>query len=593
MSMEPLAAEAVLVAEFGRTMTRAFLVDRVDGAYRFLARGEAISTQEPPHGDLTVGLQAAVQQIEYIAGRKLLKRDRLMLPQVANGDGIDAFLAVANVGDPWRLAILDAGASQGEVAAIAEVTRRMETLVYTITPPGRGSRPSDWLTQHATALATWRPDTVVLLTGPTPNPETVGRMIGLIKGLAGPAVATLSALDQARAQVPVLAVTTEAVYNQLVDQLATRTNLRHIVEPTPAALAERLANELTRMIDDQAADRIYGYETISSWSAAPVVNRQKAASLVTQYLARSGQRRVGLVDLEEAVGIYIAAPDRLSGAVVADVDLAMGLPNLLSQTSASALCRWLPFELAEAELAHWAINRALRPLTVPITVRDQLIEQAFAREAVHLALGRLAAGAGAGVELLIGSQWLGRWNGPAAAAPVLLDGVLPAPESGAVTLALDLTGVLPAMGALAQIQAAAAAAVLEHDALLPLGTCLVVQGGHDGQRVVSGVIQRAGGDARQFEVKAGGILVLPLGLNESASIRLTLEGRATLGAFRAGQTVQFEAPTHVRGGAVGLIIDARGRPLLLPDDARRRQERVREWLTAFALLPGAGGAAGV
>ena len=592
MSVEPLAAEAVLVAEFGRTMTRAFLVDRVDGAYRFLARGEAISTQEPPHDDLTVGLQAAVQQIEYVAGRKLLKRDRLMLPQAANGDGVDAFLAVANCGDPWRLAILDAGAGQGEVAAIAEVTRRMETLVYTITPPGRGMRPHDWLAQHSTALATWRPDTLVLLTGPAPNPETVGRMIALIKGLAGPAAATLSALDQARAQVPVLAVTTDAVYNQLVDQLATRTNLRHIAEPTPAALADRLANELTRLIDDQAADRIHGYETVSSWSAAPVMRRQKAAGLVTQYLARSGQRRVGLVDLDEAVGVYVAAPDRLSGAVVADVDLAMGLPNLLSQTSANALRRWLPFELAEAELAHWAINRALRPLTVPVTLRDQLIEQAFAREAIHLAMGRLPAGTGAGVELLIGSQWLGRWRGPAAAAPVLLDGVLPAPESGAVTLALDLTGVLPAMGALAQVQAAAAAAVVEHDALLPLGTCLVVQGGHDGQRAVSGVIQRAGGDTNQFEVKAGSIVALPLGLNEPASIRLTLDGRATLGGFRAGQTVQFEAPTHVRGGAVGLIIDARGRPLLLPDDARRRQERLREWLAAFGLLPAAGDATG-
>jgi len=34
---------------------------------------------------------------------------------------------------------------------------------------------------------------------------------------------------------------------------------------------------------------------------------------------------------------------------------------------------------------------------------------------------------------------------------------------------------------------------------------------------------------------------------------------------------------RVAGGAVGLIIDARGRPLRLPDDPAQRQERIQMW----------------
>ena len=34
----------------------------------------------------------------------------------------------------------------------------------------------------------------------------------------------------------------------------------------------------------------------------------------------------------------------------------------------------------------------------------------------------------------------------------------------------------------------------------------------------------------------------------------------------------------VIGGALGVIIDARGRPLQLPADAGRRQELLRKWL---------------
>jgi hypothetical protein len=53
--------------------------------------------------------------------------------------------------------------------------------------------------------------------------------------------------------------------------------------------------------------------------------------------------------------------------------------------------------------------------------------------------------------------------------------------------------------------------------------------------------------------------------------------------------VQLEAPTHVRGGLAGLIVDARGRPLALPNDGRRRQERLREWLVALRVIPAGGG----
>ena len=38
MGTETLAVEAVLVAEFGRGLTRAYLVDLIDGEHRFLAR---------------------------------------------------------------------------------------------------------------------------------------------------------------------------------------------------------------------------------------------------------------------------------------------------------------------------------------------------------------------------------------------------------------------------------------------------------------------------------------------------------------------------------------------------------------------------
>jgi hypothetical protein len=585
VSRESLAIESVLVAEFGRDHTRAYLVDMVDGVYRFLARGEAVSTLELPHDDLTIGLQGAVQQVEYIAGRKLLQRDRLKLPQAANGDGVDAFIAVANVGDPLRLVILDAGAEPAEVAAITEAVRRQEALAYTVLPPGRGVKPAEWAIQQGALVAGWHPQALLLVTGPTPAAETLERMIDLIKGLAGPATPGLTRLSDRRDQLTVLAAMSEETYAQVAEGLAARVNLRLVGAATPAALGEGLATELGRVADERAAVAVPGYEAIGAWSSTPVVSRQRAAGLVLQYLAAAGSRRVAMVDLEAAASVYVATPDRATGAVVADLDLGTSASNLLTRVTPAALSRWLPFDAIEADLIHWLLNRSLRPLTAPVTARDQLIEQALARETVHVALERLEAGGAQGADLLVGSQRLGQWNNPAAAAAVLLDGVQPTPGSGAVTLVLDAAGLLPALGALAQAEPAIAAAVLEGDALTPLGTCLVVQGGSDGQRVVSGTIRRAGGERQEIEVTAGGLAVVPLAFDETASIRLTLGNRATLGAVRSGQTVEFAAPAHVRGGRLGLIIDARGRPLPMSDDARRRH-RVRDWLVALGVISG-------
>ena len=588
MSADTLAVESVLVAEFGRSRTRVHLVDLIDDTYRFLARAETITTLEPPHSDLSVGLQQAIQQVEEVAGRKLLRRERLLLPQAANGDGIDAFVAVANVADPLRVIILDAGADAADVAAVTDTLRRQEVLVYTVLPPGRGVRPADWTIQQQSVLSSWRPDMVLLLTGSSPNSDTVGRMVGLIKSVAGPEVASLARIDEARTQMVVWAITTDAQYTQLAGQLATRTNLRQLSAATPAERAERLAAELTRLTEERSANTVPGYDGLMAWSTTPVVSRERAASLSAQYLARTGGRRVALVDLDGAASVFVGLRDRTLASVVADVDLELCLPNLLSTVDVSRVQRWLPSELPDQEVAHWALNRSLRPLTMATSLRDQLMEQALAREAAQAAAGRLTDGTLQSVDLLVGSQRLAQWSAPGAAAAVLLDAVQPAPESGVVALALDSAGMLPAMGALAQAEPVAAANVLERDALTRLGTCVVVQGGGDGQRVVSGVIQRASGETREFEVKGGGITVVPLAAGEAATVRLTIENRARIGTAKAGQSMQLEAPGQVQGGSAGLIFDARGRPLALPDDARRRRERVREWYVALGIVPASG-----
>lgn len=77
----------------------------------------------------------------------------------------------------------------------------------------------------------------------------------------------------------------------------------------------------------------------------------------------------------------------------------------------------------------------------------------------------------------------------------------------------------------------------------------------------------------EVEVEHGTIETLPLAAGQAARVTLQPSRRVDIG-YGAGK----EHTITIRGGAVGLVIDARGRPLDLPADASKRQALLRQWL---------------
>ena len=55
-----------------------------------------------------------------------------------------------------------------------------------------------------------------------------------------------------------------------------------------------------------------------------------------------------------------------------------------------------------------------------------------------------------------------------------------------------------------------------------------------------------------------------------------------------GAVISVKEGQEVKGGLVGLIVDARGRPLRFPEDQDARLAQVRQWWTAFDAIPNAG-----
>ena len=100
----------------------------------------------------------------------------------------------------------------------------------------------------------------------------------------------------------------------------------------------------------------------------------------------------------------------------------------------------------------------------------------------------------------------------------------------------------------------------------------VVASANYGDQVLRARLTYGDGTEARADVKFGGLEILPLPSGQSARLSLQPASRvdAGLGPGRSGAI-------PVTGGALGVVIDARGRPLKLPSDPVRRRELIKKW----------------
>lgn len=81
--LKPDEIEVILATDCGSTTTKAILIEKRDGQYRLIVRGEAPTTVEAPFEDVTMGVLNAVQEVEELSGRKLLdEKNQIIRPRL-------------------------------------------------------------------------------------------------------------------------------------------------------------------------------------------------------------------------------------------------------------------------------------------------------------------------------------------------------------------------------------------------------------------------------------------------------------------------------------------------------------------------------
>src|SRR4030042_1995377 len=94
--MDPQDIKVILATDCGSTTTKAILIEKRDGEYRLIVRGEAPTTVEAPFEDVTKGVLNAVGEVEELSGRKLID-DTGQIIRPANGNvGTDVYISTSS-----------------------------------------------------------------------------------------------------------------------------------------------------------------------------------------------------------------------------------------------------------------------------------------------------------------------------------------------------------------------------------------------------------------------------------------------------------------------------------------------------------------
>jgi hypothetical protein len=139
---------------------------------------------------------------------------------------------------------------------------------------------------------------------------------------------------------------------------------------------------------------------------------------------------------------------------------------------------------------------------------------------------------------------------------------------------LDQSNLSAALGAAAEVNPNLVVQVLENN-MQNLGAVISPVGeARPGTPILRLQAAFADGNETRMEIKYGSIEILPVPLGQTVNLRLQPLHRFDIGMGGPGRGGRL----RMVGGVLGLVIDARGRPLTLHEDAARRRELFGKWL---------------
>lgn len=582
--------KSFLIADCGTGTTTVILVERTGTDHRIVARGVAPTTT----GDVTLGLIAAVRQIEESTGKHLLEDDRVITRRDYATAAADEFICTSSVGGGLQMMVAGlVGMMTAESAERAALGAGAVVLDVISIDDGRLPH------QKIQRIRDLRPD-MFLLSGGTDGGNISGvlQLAELIKAAKPHNILPVIFAGNRDARDQVAAILSNTAELHMVD------NLRPVLEeevlvPTGVKIHEQFMKHVVALAP--------GYDKLAQWTTRDILPTSAAVGDMIEIAAREERKPLLGVNIgNEMTDVFSVFEERFTRTVSGDLGLGSSIYNVLREATLPNVLRWLPFEISLDELANRLRNKMLRPSLLPVTARDLMIEHAMAREALRLALeehkssvvglrgirrpteiAKIFDQTGSGdtlvnlmkLDLIIGSGAVfTSAPRPLQSMMILVDAFQP---QGVTHIAIDHSYVAPHLGALANVDAYAAVQVYKQSGLTYLGTVVAPVGsGKVGEPCLTIEIKNSAGEKLSKSVSFGGLEQVPC---DEGTVSISVKPTAPFDLGRGrGKAIRLDIPS----GLCGVVVDARGRGLSeTAIESPACRQLLTEWYSLLDLYP--------
>ncbi len=563
-------AESVLAIDIGSLNTRALLFDVVDGQYHFIAASAAPTTAGEPFRDIGEGVHIALARLQEITGRSLTGTEaRLLIPTQADGSGVDRLSVSCSAGSDLRILVMGLLNDVSLQSALRLAGTTYAQVVETI-----GLNDRRKVETQLDAILEARPH-IVLLTGGTEKGAT--RSVLKLADLIGMACRVMP-----KAERPVvLYCGNGALAKRIKENLERETfvivasNIRPTIDQEDLSPAETY---LARIVAKLRTLQLGGLDKLAAVASSTPLPSAFALGRMMRFSSElSGLSKATLgVDLgSSSTTLAVAAAGNLQTSVMRTLGMGFSLQAALQQVRMDDVARWVAYEMPESDVRDYLHQKSLFPASLPLTPESLAIEQAMVRQILRTAAACMLErwpGTDLSFErIFISGASLVQTATPAQSLMMVLDGLQPI---GINVLMLDPYGLSQALGVIAGNNTLLPSQIIDSGAFANLGTVICpVSGARHGTTILQIKITYEDNTETHIEIKQGALVSLPIRNGQAAHLEVDLLHGTILDPCLP-KLRRFK----ITGGVCGAVVDARGRPISLPEDAPKRIELLRRWM---------------
>jgi uncharacterized protein (TIGR01319 family) len=592
LSIDPSKLRYILATDCGSTTTKAILVERVGNGWRQTQRAEAPTTVEEPFADVTIGVSNSLTEIGELAGRRFIADDGTIIRRKGpnDPDGCDLYISTSSAGGGLQMVVAGVVAQMTAASAKRAALGAGAIVMDTIASNDK-RRPHERIQR----IRELRPD-MVLISGGTDG-GNVQQVVQIAEQIAP---AKPRPRFGGEYELPVIyagnkdaAPQVRGIFGKGFD-LAVVDNLRPTLEQENLGPAR---DKIHDVFLEHVMAHAPGYDKLISWSDAPIMPTPGAVGDILQRIAARDRLNAVCVDIGGATtDVFSVFDGTFNRTVSANLGMSYSISNVCAEAGLDKVLRWVHIDMDERELRNRVKNKMIRPTTIPQSAEALVFEQAVAREALRLAYVQHKEFAttlkGVQQQRTVGDLFSQQASGQTIVDDMRLDllvasgGVLShAPKleqtaamlvdsfepQGFTQLAKDSIFMMPHLGVLASVQPEAAMEVFERDCLVRLGWSVAAKGeGKWGKKCfsyrVSGAVSASG------ELACGDVALVRVGPEQEVEVVVEPAKEFDLGAGPGKPVTR-----RIKGGTVGILFDARGRPLVLPENPADRRAAVARW----------------